>query len=76
MSHYTDTVLTCAQAEVVRAHFDALTKAFLNPLERYVTRLMPLRKAISPFKVHSFMLSTLQSHTIAARAQAGCVRST
>jgi hypothetical protein len=40
-----------------------LTKAFLNPLERYVTRLMPLRKNISALKVHPSTYASALTHT-------------
>lgn len=39
-----------AKVALFESHFSKLTEAFLNPLERYVTKLMPLRRTISPFK--------------------------
>eukprot|EP00039_Didymoeca_costata_P006971 m.95051 g.95051 ORF g.95051 m.95051 type:complete len:649 (+) comp13474_c0_seq1:417-2363(+) len=34
----------------IRAHFWSLTQQFLIPFERYFARIMPLKKAVSPFK--------------------------
>ena len=62
------------QVEAVRRHFDALTKAFLNPLERYVTRLMPLRRMISPLKARG--VEEVVFVTLAERTQTGALRST
>ena len=48
-------VQTCrpnqVQSALIRRHFLELTQSFMIPLERYVARLMPLQKSISPYKV-------------------------
>ena len=48
-------VQTCrpsqVQSALIRRHFLELTQSFIIPLERYVARLMPLQKSISPYKV-------------------------
>jgi len=47
-------VQTCrpnqVQSALIRRHFLELTQSFMIPLERYVARLMPLQKSISPYK--------------------------
>jgi Stabilization of polarity axis len=39
------------QSALIRRHFLELTQSFIIPLERYMARLMPLQKTISPYKV-------------------------
>lgn len=39
------------QSALIRRHFLELTQSFVIPLERYIARLMPLQKSISPYKV-------------------------
>jgi len=39
------------QSALIRRHFLELTQSFIIPLERYIVRLMPLQKSISPYKV-------------------------
>lgn len=39
------------QSAILRRHLLELTQSFINPLERYMTTLMPLKKNISPYKV-------------------------
>lgn len=39
------------QSVILRKHLLELTHSFLNPLERYMSTLMPLKKNISPYKV-------------------------
>nr|SVE72831.1 EOG090X031T [Ceriodaphnia reticulata] len=38
------------QSALIRRHFLELTQSFIIPLERYIVRLMPLQKSISPYK--------------------------
>jgi len=38
------------QSALIRRHFLELTQSFVIPLERYIARLMPLQKSISPYK--------------------------
>ena len=39
------------QSALIRRHFLELTQSFIIPLERYIVRLMPLQKSISPYNV-------------------------
>lgn len=41
------------QSALIRRHFLELTQSFIIPLERYIVRLMPLQKSISPYKVRT-----------------------
>lgn len=46
--------LSAVQSAILRQHLSELTHSFLNPLERYMSTLMPLKKNISPCKVCIF----------------------